>query len=94
MRRAASGRLPEEGSRGGASLQEIAESLGCCRERVRQIERDALKKFRLGMDLWDLVGEARALFILEMLRSKSVYSYRAAVKRVTPMSRGQEVIHV
>ena len=42
------------------TLQEIADVLGCSRERVRQIERDALKKLRKALlrrnltyeDLW------------------------------------------
>jgi len=58
--------IATEATRGGATLEEIARELGLCRERVRQIENQAILKCRAwaarrGLDAAALLDLARAL---------------------------------
>ena len=63
----------------GATLEIIGATMGVCRERIRQIEEEALEKLRLGLRIIEAVGEMRAELILRRLRGRGPNHYRQAL---------------
>lgn len=64
---------------GGMTLDQVGMVMAVCRERIRQIEEEALEKLRLGLRIIDAVGEMRAELILRRLRGRGPRHYRQAM---------------
>ena len=58
------------------TLEQVAEIIGCTRERVRQIEREALKKlrFRIGVLLGKEVSPSEVMQIVVGINKSSTHS--------------------
>lgn len=66
----------------GLTLDAIGVALGCSRERVRQLETQALLKLRLAFSLEEMLGPKRAAPLLAKLRGKSLGAFRDAYRAV------------
>lgn len=54
------------------SLEDIGDEMGLTKERIRQIEGDAMRKLRIGMDLADVLPRHQWAGVLDRLAGKTV----------------------
>lgn len=71
------------------SHEQIGIAMRLPRERVRQIEQQALVKIRIGFALTELLGRARADVVFEGLRGRGLREWRDALHRAAAGKRGR-----
>ncbi|MDB4989906.1 MAG: hypothetical protein JWN04_5084 [Myxococcaceae bacterium] len=64
----------------GATHDAISAVIGVSRERVRQIEKQASLKFRIGILLFEELGKRRGIPVVESLKHKPLSAYRQALR--------------